>query len=135
MSPAAEMVDLARQAQASAYAPYSGFPVGACVRAESGRLYAGANVENAAYPEGQCAETSAIGAMITAGDRRIVEVVVLAGGDPLGTPCGGCRQRLSEFAGPLTPIHLYGPEGLRRTVTLGELLPHAFVKPPGPRAA
>jgi len=126
MSAPAEMLECARQAMTRAYAPYSRFPVGACVRSESGRLYAGGNVENAAYPHGQCAEASAIGAMVTAGDRRIAEIVVMAGGDGLCTPCGGCRQRLREFAGPHTPVHVCGPEGLRRTLSLGELLPHAF---------
>ena len=90
-------------------------------------LVAGANVENAAYPESQCAEASAIGAMIAGGGgRRIVEVVVVGGGEALCTPCGGCRQRLNEFAAPDTRVHVCGPEGLRRTFTLGELLPGAF---------
>jgi cytidine deaminase len=120
------MLEVARQAMVRAYAPYSRFPVGACVRSESGRLYAGGNVENAAYPHGQCAEASAIGAMVAAGDRRIVEVVVMAGGDGLCTPCGGCRQRLREFAEPDIPVHVCGPEGRRLTLSLGELLPHAF---------
>ncbi|MBM3538091.1 MAG: cytidine deaminase [Alphaproteobacteria bacterium] len=126
MSALDEMVTLARRAMSNAHAPYSRFAVGVCLRAESGRLYAGCNVENAAYPQGQCAETSAIGAMVTAGDRRIVEVVVLGGGEALCTPCGGCRQRLVEFAGPETPIHMGGADGIRRTMTLGELTPLFF---------
>lgn len=120
------MIDAARAAQQKAYAPYSNFQVGACLRAEDGSLHAGANVENAAYPQGQCAEASAIGAMIVAGQRKIVEVVVIGNGDGLCTPCGGCRQRLNEFATPETPVHVCGPEGLRKTFTLGELLPGAF---------
>ena len=100
--------------------------VGAALRAANGRVHAGCNVENAAFPQGQCAEASAIGAMVAAGDREIVEAVVIGGGPDLCSPCGGCRQRLAEFAAPETPIHLCGPEGLRRTVTLGELLPFAF---------
>ena len=120
------MIDAARAAQQKAYAPYSNFQVGACLRAEDGSLHAGANVENAAYPQGQCAEASAIGAMIVAGQRKIVEVVVIGNGDGLCTPCGGCRQRLNEFATPDTPVHVCGPEGLRKTFTLGELLPGAF---------
>ena len=120
------MIDAARAAQQKAYAPYSNFQVGACLRAEDGSLHAGANVENAAYPQGQCAEASAIGAMIVAGQRKIVEVVVIGNGDGLCTPCGGCRQRLNEFATPETPVHVCGPEGLRKTITLGELLPGAF---------
>lgn len=129
------MLDLARAAMGRAYAPYSNFPVGAVVRGANGRLYAGCNVENAAYPQGCCAEASAISAMVADGERRIVEVAVIGGGDALVTPCGGCRQRIREFADDATPIHICGPEGLRRTVTLGELLPLSFgpdnLAPPG----
>jgi len=120
------MVDLARQALANAHAPYSRFRVGACVRAESGRVYAGCNVENASYPVGQCAEASAIGAMVAAGDRHIVEVVIVSEGAELCPPCGRCRQQLAEFAGPDARIHLCGPQGIRVMRTLGELLPMAF---------
>jgi cytidine deaminase len=120
------MLELARQALANAHAPYSHFRVGACVRAASGRLYAGCNVENASYPVGQCAEATAIGSMIAAGDRKIAEVVVLTEGRQTCAPCGRCRQQLAEFAGPDARIHLCGPEGLRATTTLGELLPLAF---------
>ena len=126
MSVRDDMIALAKQAMARAYAPYSKFQVGACLRTDTGKLYAGANVENAAYPQGQCAEASAIGAMIAGGDRKIVEIVVMGGGAALCTPCGGCRQRLNEFASADTPIHVCGPEGVRRTVTLGELLPYSF---------
>jgi cytidine deaminase len=126
MSSLDEMTALARQAMANAHAPYSRFAVGAALRAESGKLYAGCNVENAAYPQGQCAEASAIGAMVTAGDRRIVEIVVLGSGDTLCTPCGGCRQRLVEFATPDTPVHIGNADGIRKTVTLGELTPLFF---------
>jgi len=111
---------------ANAYAPYSNFHVGAALRTVSGEIYAGANVENAAYPLGNCAEASAIAAMIAAGEREIVEVAIVAEGERLCTPCGGCRQRLAEFAGPALPIHIGSPEGHRQTLTLGELLPHAF---------
>ena len=121
-----DMLALARAAQENAYAPYSGFFVGACLRTDNGELFAACNVENAAYPQSQCAEASAIGAMIAGGGRRIVEVLVIGGGDDLCTPCGGCRQRLNEFAGPDVPIHVCGTEGLRKTVTLGELLPYSF---------
>lgn len=128
-APLDALIGAAREAMAQAYAPYSRFSVGAAILGESGRVHAGANVENAAYPQGQCAEASAIGAMILAGDRTI-RVIVVMGGQPgdgrLCTPCGGCRQRLREFAKPDTPIHVCGPEGLRRTFTLEELLPHSF---------
>ncbi|MES1193540.1 MAG: cytidine deaminase [Solirubrobacterales bacterium] len=119
------LVDLARTAMARAYAPYSHFQVGVALRDEVGALHAGTNVENSSYPQGTCAETAAIDALIAAGGRQIREAVVMADTE-LIVPCGGCRQRLSEFAGPETPIHLAGPEGIRRTVTLGELLPLAF---------
>ena len=122
----AALIAAAAAARAHAYAPYSRFAVGAAIREADGTLYAGANVENAAYPQGQCAEASAIGAMIAAGGRRISEMVVLADGEALCAPCGGCRQRIREFADAETRIHLCGPEGLRRTVTLGELLPLSF---------
>lgn len=120
------MLALARHALASAYAPYSRFRVGACLRAASGRLYAGCNVENAAYPVGQCAEATAIGAMIAAGDRVIVEVVVVSEGATLCSPCGRCRQQLAEFAAAETPVHLAGPDGVKVTTTIGALLPLAF---------
>jgi len=123
------MLDLARRTLANAHAPYSRFRVGACVRAGSGRLYAGCNVENASYPVTQCAEAGAIGAMVAAGDRQIVEAVIVTEGAEPCPPCGRCRQQLAEFAGPDMRIHLCGPEGVRLTATLGELLPMAF----GPR--
>ncbi|HEY6762811.1 MAG TPA: cytidine deaminase [Baekduia sp.] len=119
------LVDLARRAMDRAYAPYSDFHVGVALRDETGALHAGANVENGAFPQGACAEAAAIGALVAAGGHRIEEAVVMADTE-LIVPCGGCRQRLSEFAGAETPIHLAGPEGVRRTVTLAELLPLAF---------
>jgi cytidine deaminase len=116
------LVALARDARERAYAPYSRFPVGAALRDERGGLHTGANVENVSHPQGQCAETSAIGALIVSGARRIEEIAVLAD-TVLATPCGGCRQRLAELAAPSARVHLCGPEGIRRTVTFGELLP------------
>ncbi len=126
MTEDSDIVAAARAAMKNAYAPYSRFKVGAAVRGESGRLYAGCNVENAAYPEGWCAEASAIAAMVMAGETRIVEAAVMGAGEAPCTPCGGCRQKLHEFAGGELPIHVCGPEGLRQTVSLGELLPLAF---------
>jgi cytidine deaminase len=116
----------ARAAQARAYAPYSGFRVGAAICTPEGQVFAGCNVENAAYPQGACAETGAIAAMIAGGGARIAEILVVGDGDLLCTPCGGCRQRIREFAGPETPVHVAGPEGVRRRFTLGELLPYSF---------
>ncbi len=121
-----KMIAAARDIRERAYAPYSNFRVGAVVRTPEGDLFAGCNVENSAYPQGNCAEASAVAAMVAAGQRRIAEVVVIGAGDQLCTPCGGCRQRLREFAADDTPVHVCGTEGLRRTFTLGELLPFAF---------
>lgn len=121
-----DLLAAARAVQVHAHAPYSGFAVGAAIRAASGRIYVGCNVENASYPEGICAEAAAIGAMVAAGEREIVEVLTVADGERLTTCCGGCRQRLREFAGPDVPVHAAGPQGVRRTFTLGELLPAAF---------
>jgi cytidine deaminase len=125
-APAPEMIELAKLMMARAYAPYSKFAVGAVLRGVNGKLYGGCNVENAAYPESNCAEASAISAMVADGERGIAEVLVMASsGEPV-TPCGGCRQRLHEFAGDAVPVHLCDRNGLRRTVTLGELLPLSF---------
>jgi homotetrameric cytidine deaminase len=109
-----------------AYAPYSNFPVGAALRSASGAIHVGANVENAAYPQGQCAEASAIGAMVAAGDRTISAVAVVAEKLDICPPCGGCRQRLKEFAAPDTPVYLGRPGGPLQTTTMAELLPLAF---------
>jgi homotetrameric cytidine deaminase len=124
--PDAELLAMARAAAGHAYAPYSSFPVGAAVRTADGRRYAGANVENAAYPQGQCAEASAIGALVAGGGGAIAEVVVAAPSRELCTPCGGCRQRLREFTADDVPIHLADLERVRRTTTLAELLPLSF---------
>jgi homotetrameric cytidine deaminase len=116
----------ADEAMANAYAPYSNFKVGVALRGGGGGIFTGANVENASYPQGQCAETSAIGALVTAGETRIAAVAVTAERMDICPPCGGCRQRLSEFGGPETPVYLGRPGGPRETTTLGELLPLAF---------
>jgi cytidine deaminase len=122
----AELLSAALAAQANAHVPYSKFPVGAAVRSASGRVFAGCNVENAAYPQGLCAEASAIAAMVTAGERQIVEVLTVAEGDQLATSCGGCRQKIREFAAGGALIHAAGPDGVRRTFTVDELLPFSF---------
>src|SRR5271163_4924596 len=121
-----ELFSAAKAAQANAYAPYSRFHVGAALRSAEGALYSGCNVENAAYPQGACAEAGAISAMALAGDRRIAEILVIGDGEGLCTPCGGCRQRIREFASAETPVHIAGPDDVRATFTLGELLPHSF---------
>jgi cytidine deaminase len=121
-----ELFAAAVAAQANAHVPYSKYPVGAAVRSGSGHVFAGCNVENAAYPQGWCAETSAIAAMVSAGERELVEILTVANGDGLATSCGGCRQKIREFAAPDALIHAAGPEGVRRTFTLDDLLPHSF---------
>mgnify|MGYP006266702137 CR=1 FL=1 len=121
-----DLLQLARRVMLRAHAPYSKFHVGAALRAADGSLHGGCNVENAAYPQGMCAEAGAIAAMVAAGQRRILECVVVGPGPEVITPCGGCRQKLREFAADDLPIHLCGPDGLHRTVTLGQLLPLSF---------
>ncbi len=121
-----ELVARAIAVQQRAYAPYSKFPVGAAILSDGGKIFAGANMENASYPEGWCAEVSAIAHMVMAGERKIAEVAVIAEKMPHITPCGGCRQKLREFATDDLPVHLCGPDGLHRTVTLGQLLPMSF---------
>ena len=121
-----ELFAAAKAVQANAHAPYSHFPVGAAVRTATGLIFAGCNVENAAYPQGSCAEAGAIAAMVAAGEREIVAVLTVCDGDELGTCCGGCRQRIREFASGATPIYAAGPDGVRATFTLDELLPHSF---------
>ena len=126
MADSAELFRAAINAMAMAHAPYSQFPVGAALRTRSGKVFSGCNVENASFPEGWCAETSAISHMIAAGEREIVEVAAVAAKMPLITPCGGCRQRLKEFGASTTLVHLCDTGGVVKTVTLGELLPYAF---------
>jgi cytidine deaminase len=121
-----DLLQLARRMMLRAHAPYSKFHVGAAVRAEDGSIHGGCNVENAAYPQGTCAEAGAIAAMVAAGGKRILECVVVGPGPEVITPCGGCRQKLREFAADDLPVHLCGPDGLHRTVTLGQLLPMSF---------
>jgi cytidine deaminase len=126
MPDVSDMLAAANAARVNAHAPYSNFRVGACLRGKSGRLYAGCNVENAAYPQGQCAEATAIGVMVAAGETAIAEILVVHDGPILAGPCGGCRQRLREFAGLDAPVYLCWPDGVQRTLTLGELLPLSF---------
>jgi cytidine deaminase len=122
-----DLLEPALRARERAYAPYSGFKVGAALRCADGSVHVGCNVENAALPEGTCAEAGAIAAMVAAGQRDIVEVLVVAGGPDLVTPCGGCRQKLVEFAPAQTPVILADLAGQRVRTTVGDLLPGAFV--------
>ena len=121
-----DLLQIARTAREKAHAPYSNFMVGAAVRAASGQVYGGCNVENAAYPEGICAEASAIAAMVSGGESKIVEVLVVGVSDEPVTPCGGCRQKIREFASPDVLVHIASPEGVKLTMTLDALLPQSF---------
>ena len=122
-----DLVEAAIAARKKAHAPYSKFYVGAAMRDEAGRVHAGANMENAAYPQGWCAECSAIAHLVMAGGTRIAEVAVLGNGDTLCTPCGGCRQKIREFASGEVKIHCCTEQGvLLKTFTLDELLPASF---------
>jgi len=121
-----DLLAMARKMMLHAHAPYSRFHVGAAVRDEEGGVHGGCNVENAAYPQGWCAEASAIAALVGAGRKRVLECLVIGPGPDLITPCGGCRQKLREFASDDLKIHLCGPDGLHRTVTLEQLLPLSF---------
>ncbi|OQM76125.1 cytidine deaminase [Manganibacter manganicus] len=116
----------ARAAMAKAHAPYSKFPVGAAIRTEDGRIFSGANIEVASYPEGWCAETTALAHYVMGGGGRIVEIAVIAERMARCTPCGGCRQRLAEFAGPDAQLYLCDETGVVETVTIGAMLPYGF---------
>ena len=122
----ADLLTAARAAQTRAYAPYSHFLVGAAVLDEHGRVHAGCNVENAAYPQGVCAEAGALSAMVLAGGTRVRAAVVVGDGAAPVTPCGGCRQKLREFAAPDTPILVADRTQLRARFTLAQLLPDSF---------
>lgn len=118
--------DIASQVRLNAHAPYSNFKVGAAIRAASGVIYAGCNVENVSYPEGTCAEAGAIAAMVAAGETELTEVCVIADSPMPVSPCGGCRQRLAEFGAGDVRVTMATTGGAEQVMTLGELLPGAF---------
>lgn len=122
----AELATAARAVRENAYAPYSQFKVGAALRAPSGAVYVGCNVENVAHPEGTCAEAGAIAAMIAAGETEITEAYVIADSPHPVPPCGGCRQKLMEFAKGGTCVTLATVEGAEHSITVADLLPGAF---------
>lgn len=128
MSEISDLVAAATVVRANAYAPYSRFNVGAALRAVDGSVHVGCNVENVAYPEGTCAEAGAIAAMVAAGQTRFDEIVVIADSPFPVTPCGGCRQKLSEFASPGARITMTNLQGARRDMPVSELLPGVFDK-------
>jgi cytidine deaminase len=127
------LLDAALAVRTHAHAPYSNFAVGAALRDEHGRVHAGCNVENAAYPQGLCAEAVALGQLVASGARRVTAVAVVGDAPTPVTPCGGCRQKLAEFAAADTPVLAASVAGARLQTTLGALLPHAFDL--GPRSA
>ena len=122
------LLEAARNVRERAYAPYSNFKVGAAVRAASGAVYCGCNVENVAYPEGTCAEAGAIAAMVAAGETRITEALVIADSPLPVSPCGGCRQKLAEFCEAGANITMTTLDGQSQTLTMAELLPGAFTQ-------
>ena len=126
MSDPDRLLAAARAAREAAYAPYSRYRVGAALLSEDGRVFAGCNVENAAYPVGTCAEAGAIAAMAAGGARSIRAILVVADGPELVAPCGACRQRIREFAGDDAPVYLAGPDGIGHTLRAADLLPFAF---------
>lgn len=121
-----DLLQAATEVRENAWVPYSRFKVGAAVRGASGQVYRGCNVENAAYPEGTCAEAGAIAAMVAAGETRLTEVAVIADCPSPVPPCGGCRQKLAEFGAADTLVTLWTTSGQSQTTTIGALLPGAF---------
>jgi cytidine deaminase len=121
------LIDTARQSMAKAYAPYSNFMVGASILDENGQIHAGCNVENSAYPLGVCAEGSAISNMILNGGTQIDKILIVSSGDKMVTPCGGCRQKIREFATPQTRILIHH-KGEVTEFSVADLLPHSFSK-------
>ncbi|WP_163846739.1 cytidine deaminase [Pseudooceanicola aestuarii] len=123
------MTDLrnaARDVRLNAHAPYSNFKVGAALRSTDGNTHVGCNVENVAYPEGTCAEAGAIAAMIAAGDTAIAEICVIADSPSPVPPCGGCRQKIAEFAAPDVAVRLFTTDGAETVMSVAELLPGRF---------
>jgi cytidine deaminase len=120
------LIDAARAVRENAHAPYSNFKVGAAIQTAAGNIYVGCNVENVAYPEGTCAEAGAIAAMVAAGETEIVAVAVMADCPRPVTPCGGCRQKLAEFAGPDAVVTMLTTGGLQEITNVGTLLPGQF---------
>lgn len=122
------LIDAASDVRRNAYAPYSNFKVGAALRTGSGTVYTGCNVENVAYPEGTCAEAGAIAAMVAGGETQLSEIAVIADAPVPVTPCGGCRQKIFEFARADATITMATTDGATQTMAIADLLPGAFVK-------
>ncbi len=121
-----QLFEAAKKARENAHVPYSKFKVGAAILTDDNNIVIGCNVENAAYPQSQCAEASAIGNLVSQGYSIIKEILVIGSGTSLCSPCGACRQRIREFASFKTPIHMCNTTGHLKTSTLEELLPDSF---------
>ena len=123
-----DLFEAARKARDNAYAPYSKFKVGAALEAEDGSVFVGCNVENVAYPEGTCAEAGAIAAMVAAGRRKIARLLIIADSPNPVPPCGGCRQKIAEFAGPDIEVTMVSLDGTQIKMHVADLLPGAFAQ-------
>ena len=119
-------ISATKEAMSKAYVPYSNYPVGVLIITDKGNVYSGCNVENASYPLGNCAEASAIAAMVMGGETKINQIYVMTKNDEGGIPCGGCRQRIREFSDSNTQIIMCSPEGIQNRMNLSELLPQSF---------
>ena len=115
-----------KEAMSKAYVPYSNYPVGVLIVTDKGNTYTGCNVENASYPLGNCAEASAIASMVMGGEKKIKHIYVMTKNDEGGIPCGGCRQRIREFADPNTEVFMCSKDGVQGRVNISELLPNSF---------
>ena len=122
-----DLIKRAKEASEKAYAPYSKFKVGAAILSTSGQIFSGCNVENAAYPQGTCAEAGAISAMVLAGDLKIFKIAIFVNTVKFITPCGGCRQKVSEFSDANTKIILVNKNFEDKSFSLQEMLPGAFL--------
>ena len=120
------LIELAAKTRENAHAPYSKFKVGAALRTVTGQVFSGCNVENAAYPEGTCAEAGAIAAMVAAGEHQIAEIAVIADADRPVAPCGGCRQKIAEFSAAEVVVTMATTSGERLQMQVQDLLPGAF---------
>ena len=126
MNTSSQLFELARQIRQHAYAPYSGFAVGAAILSSDGKMYSGCNVENISYPCGSCAEQGAISAMIAGKSKEIAQILIIADSQELTTPCGACLQRIKEFAAPNCEVLLADLSGIKKVLKLQEMLPYAF---------
>ena len=122
-----DLIQRAKEASEKAYAPYSKFKVGAAILSTSGQIFSGCNVENAAYPQGTCAEAGAISAMVVTGDLKIFKIAIFVNTSKFIAPCGGCRQKISEFSDANTKVILINKNFEDKSFSLQQMLPGAFI--------